>query len=277
MAVLECDREIIVLTRAPIAGRTKTRLMPDLSADQCARLHAAFLHDLGKMARKAALACGARVSVLVDPFSPSLNDVGSSLFGCAMGEAGFERKEGAVAAVDAVVREAFGGFAAYGPQRGGGLGDRMAAAFSDAFGRGAAQCVLIGSDSPELPEAVFVAAFEALSSADCVFAPSLDGGYCLVGMSAPHPGVFDIAGYGGPTVLGRTLARARALGLSCATLAPFADIDDSSDLSALATRLREQRRFALRRGDNEEFPMQTLKEIERLAAEGVDAANGEGD
>ena len=37
---------IIILTRVPIAGKTKTRLMPVYTAKECAEIHAAFLKDI---------------------------------------------------------------------------------------------------------------------------------------------------------------------------------------------------------------------------------------
>ena len=40
------DRAVICFTRAPVLGQTKTRVMPLLSGEACAELHAAFLRDV---------------------------------------------------------------------------------------------------------------------------------------------------------------------------------------------------------------------------------------
>ena len=40
------DRAIIVFTRVPLPGKTKTRMMPALSGKECARLHTYFLQDI---------------------------------------------------------------------------------------------------------------------------------------------------------------------------------------------------------------------------------------
>ena len=43
------DRAIIVFTRVPLPGKTKTRMMPALSGKECARLHTYFLQDIWPM------------------------------------------------------------------------------------------------------------------------------------------------------------------------------------------------------------------------------------
>ena len=40
---------VICFTRVPKPGKTKTRLMPRLSGEQCAQLHWAFLQDLSRI------------------------------------------------------------------------------------------------------------------------------------------------------------------------------------------------------------------------------------
>ena len=39
-------RAVIIFTRVPEPGKTKTRMMPHLSPVQCARLHTCFLKDI---------------------------------------------------------------------------------------------------------------------------------------------------------------------------------------------------------------------------------------
>ena len=45
-------RAIIVFTRAPVPGQTKTRLMPAFGPRQCARLHTCFLRDIQAQCKK---------------------------------------------------------------------------------------------------------------------------------------------------------------------------------------------------------------------------------
>lgn len=201
-------RALIVLTRAPLPGRTKTRMMPALAPEQCAALHAAFLADLGAICRDAARLSGARLVVRVTPDASS----------------------------DAV-RAAFGLADEYAGQAPGGLGERMDAAFAAAFRAGCAEAVLVGSDCPELAPADVLAAFDALASHDCVLGPTADGGYYLIGLRARCPQAFGIEGYGGASVLARTRARLVDAGLTCAFLPEHADMDTLADLRALAVRL----------------------------------------
>ena len=46
------NNALIIFTRVPIEGRTKTRLMPYLTGIQAAKLHAAMLKDIQERARQ---------------------------------------------------------------------------------------------------------------------------------------------------------------------------------------------------------------------------------
>jgi rSAM/selenodomain-associated transferase 1 len=79
-------------------------------------------------------------------------------------------------------------------------------------------------------QAALAAAASALDTHDAVFVPALDGGYALVGLARPAPGLFDGMAWSTPQVLAESLRRAARLGLRVATLAPVADIDEAADL-----------------------------------------------
>jgi len=98
--------------------------------------------------------------------------------------------------------------------------------------------VLRGSDSPAVGADALVDAAGALGEADLVAAPDPDGGYSLVGLRRPVPGLFDHPmSHGG--VLEQTLAAARARGLRTRRLAPGFDLDTAADLARLAAWRRE--------------------------------------
>ena len=42
-------KAIIIFTRVPIPGKTKTRMMPTLTPDQCEHLHTCFLKDIRRV------------------------------------------------------------------------------------------------------------------------------------------------------------------------------------------------------------------------------------
>jgi hypothetical protein len=100
--------------------------------------------------------------------------------------------------------------------------------------------VLIGSDIPDLPAAYVRDAFARLESgADVVLGPAEDGGYYLIGLRAPQPGLLRGVPMSTPTVLADTLALAREQGLRADLLPPWSDIDTIADLQQLAARLRD--------------------------------------
>ena len=124
-------------------------------------------------------------------------------------------------------------------QRGADLGERMAAAFEDAFGRGVQRAALIGSDVPAPSRHHVREAFDALGTHDVVLGPARDGGYYLVGL----PRGFDRgrrtqAFLGSPLGGGGALAHARrALG-RVELLQPWADVDTAADLEELSAQLK---------------------------------------
>ncbi|MBT2429739.1 TIGR04282 family arsenosugar biosynthesis glycosyltransferase, partial [Streptomyces sp. ISL-112] len=94
-------------------------------------------------------------------------------------------------------------------QRGGDLGQRLAAAVTDAFADGAGPLLVIGTDAPTLTADHLSAAFTALEHHDVTLGPALDGGYYLIGLRAPHTMLFALD----PDVWStdRVLAATRAL------------------------------------------------------------------
>ena len=71
-------------------------------------------------------------------------------------------------------------------QRGNDIGQRMHNAFVDVFSHGFERCILMGSDSPDLPAVLVNDAFNKLDLADVVLGPSVDGEYYLIGCKRPN-------------------------------------------------------------------------------------------
>jgi uncharacterized protein len=69
-------------------------------------------------------------------------------------------------------------------QRGGGLDERIAAAFADAYALAPLPMVLIGTDTPQVTVDMLGDAIASLESgeADAVFGPSTDGGFWMLGL-----------------------------------------------------------------------------------------------
>lgn len=199
---------LIIFTREPEAGVTKTRMMPYFTAEQSAELHRCMLRDIGRQAQAAdadiiVAYAGGEPSFLLSVFSKDR---------CR-----------------------------YIKQRGEGLGSRMENAVSDALGLGYSSAVLIGTDIPEIEAESIDAAFAMLGAYDCVIGPTEDGGYYLIGMKSVHHEAFDIGQYSTDSVCAETVASLKRAGLCVGYADTYADMDTPGDLAGFRRRMREDR------------------------------------
>jgi len=127
-------------------------------------------------------------------------------------------------------------------QRGQDIGERMYFALADVFALGFERCVLIGSDSPDLPARLVNDAFEKLMSADVVLGPSLDGGYYLIGCKRATlcPSMFTGIPWSTAGVLPETLKRMAEAGFLLAELDAWLDIDEMDDLKQFYRRNKDR-------------------------------------
>lgn len=113
-------------------------------------------------------------------------------------------------------------------QSSGDLGVRMASFFkrqlSD-FGK----VLVIGSDCPHFPMEQIEQAIAALDEVPMVISPTVDGGYCLLGLRQPANHLFENMTWSQPTVLEETLARARQIDCRYRVLATQYDLDEIAD------------------------------------------------
>lgn len=124
------------------------------------------------------------------------------------------------------------------PQVEGDLGQRMAAAFAEAFARGARRVAIIGTDVPWVSRDTVVEALAALDRHDVAVGPARDGGYYLLALREPCPALFADISWSTAEVLSATLARARDLGLRVRQLETLTDLDTIADLRTEWPRLR---------------------------------------
>jgi rSAM/selenodomain-associated transferase 1 len=182
----------------------KTRLTPPLSPEDASRLSGAFLEDMGRLgaARWERTLFLAREAADEKP-SPR------PLAGWATAD-----------------------------QAAGDLGERLESALRVLLERGR-PAVILGADHPDLPERFLDLALEALAGSDLVLGPTPDGGYYLIGLNLPVPGLLSGIAWSTPRVLAETEERARALGLRVERLPEWPDVDTWEDVLALARRLAE--------------------------------------
>ena len=114
----------------------------------------------------------------------------------------------------------------------GDLGQKMQAAFEEAFRQGAEATIIIGTDCPTLTAAHLTAAFQALATHDVVLGPAEDGGYYLLGMRKLRAELFQNKAWSTAEVLTATLADTMQLGLRTTLLPLLRDVDTAADLAA---------------------------------------------
>lgn len=109
------------------------------------------------------------------------------------------------------------------PQGRGHLGLRM---------RRAAElpAILVGADIPGLTASHLRQAADLLADHQVVLGPALDGGYYLIGVSAPAPWLFAPMAWGTDKVFATTRQRCAVRGISPGILSPLADLDRPEDL-----------------------------------------------
>ena len=207
------EEAVVLMAKAPVPGRVKTRLCPPLAPAEAARLYACMLGDAAD--EISSVPRIARYLFLDPPVAAN-----------AMREAPFS---------------SFERF----PQRGKDLGEKMWDAAATAFRLGAMRVVIVGGDCPALAAERLRRAFRELrEGAEAVFGPSADGGYYLVGLACPDERLFRKFTWSTPTVLLDTVARCRALSIPFSFLQPERDVDTGEDLLVLREWARTHARPA---------------------------------
>ncbi len=240
---------LILFARPPRAGEVKTRLIPALGAEaggdegegaeRAAALYRAFLEDAAAAARAVRARRPGLALIAEWTLSPGESAEDLPLAEWLPGPFRHLRQEGENlgARMSAALERALGGdtvSSGVRAQAGGGGEER---------GGGA---VLMGTDFPDLPIEIPLAAFralegeaggDALSPPRAVLGPAADGGYFLIGLSRPAPALFENVPWGTSRVLDITLRRLREMSIEAVLLDAWEDVDDARGLAALRRRL----------------------------------------
>ena len=196
---------LIVFTRYPRPGTTKTRLIPKLGKKGAADLHRKMTENTLSQVKRVPKSRDLTVEIRYEDGDERLmkNWLGT----------GFE----------------------YRPQCSGDLGLRMKRSFEEAFMTGANTSVIIGTDIPHITHEIIQKAFDALKQKNIVLGPAKDGGYYLIGLqgySQPPaiPDLFTNINWGAGDVLDKTLRIAKHSELSFKLLEVLEDVDNPEDL-----------------------------------------------
>jgi rSAM/selenodomain-associated transferase 1 len=201
------NRAILLFAKAPIPGLVKTRLAATLGAREAAGIYIKLAEAVCRR-----LPPDAAIRVLFDP-------------------------PDSAAAMTQWLRPLLPPTAAFFPQMTGDLGARLAAGFQEAFAAGFDRVAAIGSDCVEITPELIHQALSEVERCDAVIGPTTDGGYYLLALKLPHPGLFAGVPWSTAGVLDATVANARELGLSTALLPMLRDVDTESDWRAAAAHL----------------------------------------
>lgn len=229
---------IAVMAKASIPGRTKTRLVPPLTAEDAASLNTSFLRDVADNLISAS----------------ALANISGFMAFAPAGSAAFFRD---------ILPERIGLVETVAP----GFGECLFHAAVALLDAGHDGVCLLNSDSPTLPTAYLVAAATALAAPGdrVVLGPSIDGGYYLLGLKRPHRRLFEDVDWSTERVAEQTLARAREIGVAEHQLPSWYDVDDLGALRELVDELLEDRRFRVW-GSKPTPALWTRRELARLLA-----------
>lgn len=191
---------LIIFTRYPEPGKTKTRMIPALGAEGAAELQRQMSEHTLKTAKEWQKNSGGNIAVYFAGGDVSLmsNWLGKNL--------------------------------TYYPQVAGDLGYKMKSAFEGVFNNGATRIVTIGIDCPDINMALLNQAFSSLLEQDLVLGKAEDGGYYLIGLNHLIPELFQNINWGTSQVLVQTENIANSLNLNTAYLPMLRDVDRPEDL-----------------------------------------------
>jgi len=188
---------IQIFCKAPETGKVKTRLMPELTANQAVEVHQKLTHQTLKWVTESKL-CPVQLCCTPPLTHPFFIDICNTY----------------------QVTSAL--------QSSGDLGARMNNAIISSL-KQFNHAVIIGCDCVSLNQKELADTLEALTKYDMVLAPAEDGGYCMIGMNKPQAEIFTDISWGTSHVLDETRKKIRSSSLTCLELETQWDVDDYSD------------------------------------------------
>ena len=204
---------VLVMAKAPVPGRVKTRLCPPLTATAAARLAAAALLDTVDSVDRLDAASVGRGGKVIALDGSLVDAVEGPLIAGRITSAGWTRI----------------------PQRGTSFADRLVLAHGDAAGRG--PVLQIGMDTPQLSGDLMAAASEALFDrlVDAVVGPASDGGGWSLGVrNAQMARALGDVPMSTSDTGELTIRALRADGLRVALLPVLTDVDNFDDAAEVA-------------------------------------------
>lgn len=206
--------EWIVLSKAPVPGLVKTRLIPTLGEQGACDLYEQLLVRLQGVLKSVTFKQSSQVALWIS------GAIEHEAFRSWSSLATFHlQPEGNDSKVD--------------------LGERMAVAVKSSLTRGFIP-VLIGVDVPDLDEAYLSDCIKQLENHDLVVSPAEDGGYGLLGMKQFYPELFVNKHWGTDTVFESTKSDIVELNINAAYLPHVWDVDEFVDVERFQFLVKNQ-------------------------------------
>jgi uncharacterized protein len=199
-----------IICKAPLPGRSKTRLATAIGTDAASQLSACFLRD---------------VATAIDAVPEGLGRRGYGVY--------------APAGTEQMMRDLLPNDFGLLLQAGENLGEVLLGSTRALLDVGHDCVLLVNGDSPTLPTRLLIQAIEALREPGdrMVLGPASDGGYYLIGLKHPHYQLFERIAWGTDTVAQATCERASEMALGTTLLPEWYDIDDLETLRWLQEEL----------------------------------------
>ena len=205
------------MAKAPVPGRSKTRLVPPLTPEAAAALSAAFLRDTTEN-----IVCAAGGAPL-DPW-------------VAYAPAGAQHKfEGFVAKATQFVLADGSEEVPPGIE---GFGRCLYQAASALLARGYRGVCLLNSDSPNRPTVILVEIGLEIKPGRILLGATSDGGYYALGITEVNPALFAGIEWSTSRVAAQTRAAAGRAGFTRHELTRWFDVDDVPSLRRLLREMR---------------------------------------
>lgn len=190
---------LLFFVKYPEPGKVKTRLAESVGPQKAAKLYRRAAEDNVRVV----LSCRSEIKPIIF-FCPA------------------DRKQS--------FQDWLGPELSYQAQSEGGLGERLANAFSLEFKSGTTACMALGSDTLRLTPEILKSAASALDGHDIVIGPAEDGGYYLIGMNKIHNDLFTPMPWSTSELLKATIKTAGDLDLSVKLLPVLKDLDHEEDI-----------------------------------------------
>jgi rSAM/selenodomain-associated transferase 1 len=201
---------IAMVCKAPVPGRSKTRLSPLLGPETASELSACFIRDTAMAIEAVPVAARRHCYAL---FAPA----------------------GSESVLRPLLPQGWGLLC----RQDADFGQVLLSGFVALLSAGHDSVLIINSDSPTLPPLLVASALAALRAPGerVVLGPATDGGYYLIGLKAPYARLFENVRWSTPEVLPTTLDRAAEIRLPVELLPTWYDVDDAETFALLSAEL----------------------------------------